>query len=71
MLDTILKCPDCLFYLPIGFTVANGDMVMDDAQPFTEPCKAAHKLGAVICVDVVHGLPQRATRSSYRNLVAL
>ena len=37
--DTILEHPDCLFYLPVGLTVANGDVVMDDAQAFTEqPC---------------------------------
>ena len=44
MLDTILKHPNCLFYLPIGFTIANGDVVIDDAQPFTDLCKAATNL---------------------------
>ena len=52
-LDTILKCHDCPFYLPIGFTVANGDVVMGNAQPFTELCKATCKLSTVICLDVV------------------
>ena len=55
--DTILKCPDYLFYLPIGLTVANGDVVIDDAQPFTEPCKAACKLSAIIGLDVVQLAP--------------
>ena len=41
-LDTILKHPDHLFYLTIGLAVANGDVVMNGVQPFTEPCKAAH-----------------------------
>ena len=52
MSDTILKHPDCPFYLPISFTIANGDVVVDNAQPFIEPCKAARKLGAVVCPDV-------------------
>ena len=43
-LDTILEHPDHLFYLPVGLTVANSDVVMDNAQPFAESCKAAHKL---------------------------
>ena len=52
MPDTILEPPDHPFYLPIGLTVANGDVVMDNAQPFTEPCKAACKLGAIVGLDV-------------------
>ena len=51
-LDTILKCHDHPFYLPIGFTVANGDVVMNDAQPFTEPHKAACKLGAIVSPNI-------------------
>ena len=51
--DTILKYPDHLFYLPIGLAVANGDVIMDDAQPFAELCKTAHKLGAVVSQDIV------------------
>ena len=51
-LDTILKSPDCPFYLPVGFTIANGDVVMDDTQPFTETYKAAHKLATIYCPDV-------------------
>ena len=51
VLDTILKCLDRLFYVPIGFTVANSDVLVD-AQHFAEPYKAAHKLGAVICPDI-------------------
>ena len=53
MLDTILEHPDHPFYLFIGLTVANGDVVMDDAQPFTELCKAAQKLGAIVGPDIV------------------
>ena len=52
-LDTILKHPDCLFYLPVGFTIANGDVVVDNTQPSTELCKAAHKLGIIIHPDIV------------------
>ena len=40
MLDTILKHPDHPFYLPIGFTIAKGDVVVDNTQPFTELCEA-------------------------------
>ena len=50
--DTILEHPNCPFYLPVGLTVANGDVVMDIAQPFTELCKAAHKLGAIVGPDI-------------------
>ena len=44
---------ECLFYLPVGFTIANGDMVVDNTQPSTELCKAAHKLGIIIHPDIV------------------
>ena len=53
VLDTILKHPDCPFYLPFGLTIANSNVVMDNTQPFVEPCKAAHKLGAIVGLDVV------------------
>ena len=53
VLDTNLECPDHPFYLPLGFTIANGDVVVDDAQPFTELCEAAHKLSANVYLDVV------------------
>ena len=53
MPDTIPEYPDHLFYLPVGLTVANGDVVMDDAQPFTKPCKAAHKLSTIVGPDIV------------------
>ena len=53
MLDTILEHPDCPFYLPIGLTVANSDVVMDDAQPFAQLCKAAQKLSAIVSPDIV------------------
>ena len=52
MLDTILEHPDCLFYLLIGLTITNGDAVMDNAQPFTEPCKVARKLGTIVSLDI-------------------
>ena len=52
MPDTILEHPDCPFYLPIGLTVANGDMVMDDAQPFAQLCKPARKLSAIVSLDI-------------------
>ena len=32
--DTILERPDCPFNLPIGLTIANGDVVMDDTKTF-------------------------------------
>ena len=53
MLDTILKHPDHLFYLPIGFTIANGDVVVDDIQSFTEPCEATRKPSTIVCPDIV------------------
>ena len=49
----ILERPDHPFYLPIGLTIANGDVVMDNARPFSEPCKAASKLSAIVGPDVV------------------
>ena len=52
-LDKVLKHFNHLFYLPIGFTIANGDVVVNDAQPFTELCKAARKLSAIVCPDIV------------------
>ena len=36
MPDAIVKYPDCPLYLPVGFAVANGDVVVDDAQPLAE-----------------------------------
>ena len=53
MPDTILKHPDCPFNLPVGFTVTNGDVVVDNAQLFTELCKAARKLGNIFYLDIV------------------
>ena len=53
-LNTILGCPDCQFYLPTGPTVANGDMVMDNAQPpQCTAMQAACKLSAIVSLDVV------------------
>ena len=53
VLDTIPYHSDHPFYLPLSFTVTNDDVVVDDDQPFTEPCKAACKLSTVVCPDVV------------------
>ena len=33
-LDAILKYTDHAFYLPIGFAIAYGNVVVDNAQPF-------------------------------------
>ena len=55
--DTILKHPGHPFYLPTGFTIANGDVVVDDAQPFTELCKAAHKFGGIVYPDIAWFAP--------------
>ena len=52
MPDTILEHPDCPFYLPISLTVASSDVVMDNAQPFTELSKSACKLSAIIGPDI-------------------
>ena len=56
MLDAV-QYPDNLFYLPINPAIANGDMVMYDPQPLSEPCKADHKLSAVVCLDVAQLVP--------------
>ena len=56
-LDTILEHPDHLFYLPVGLTVANGDVVMDDTKTFAQPCKAARKLSAIVSLDVARFAP--------------
>ena len=50
--DTLLERLDHLFYLPIGLTVASSDVVMDDAQPFAELCKAARKLSTIVSLDI-------------------
>ena len=55
--DTILRHPDRPFDLPIGLTVANGDVVMDDTKTFAQLCKAAHKLSAIFGLDVVQLAP--------------
>ena len=52
MLDIILDCPDHPFYLPVGLTVANGDVMMDDTKPLAQPCKAACKLSAIVGWDI-------------------
>ena len=51
-LDTILECLDHPFYLSIGLTIANSDVVMNNAQPFTESCKPVRKLSAIVGLDV-------------------
>ena len=61
ILDTILEHPDRLFYLPIGFTIANGDVVMDNTQPFAEPYEAAHKSSTIVYLDIV-GLAPSANK---------
>ena len=55
--DTILGCPDRLFYLPVGLTVANGNVVMDNTKPFAQPCKAARKLSAIVGPDIAQLAP--------------
>ena len=55
--DTILDHPDHLFYLPIGLTVANGDVLMYNSQPFTEPYKAACKVSTIVGPDVTRLAP--------------
>ena len=55
--DTILEHPDRPFDLPIGLTVANGDVVMDNTKTFAQPCKAAHKLSAIVGPDVAQFAP--------------
>ena len=51
--DTILEHPDRPFDLPIGLTIANGDVVMDNTKTFAQPCKAARKLSAIVGPDIV------------------
>ena len=57
MPETILECPDRPFYLPTGFTVANGDVVMDSTKPFAQLCKAARKLCAIVGPDIARLAP--------------
>ena len=49
--DEILKYSNCPLYLPISLTIANSNVAVDEVQPFVEPCKAAQKLSADICVN--------------------
>ena len=55
--DTILEHPDCQFYLPIGLTVANSDVVMDNTKPFAQLCKASCKLSTIVGPDVAQLAP--------------
>ena len=57
MPDTILEHPDRQFDLPIGLTVANGDVVMDNTKTFAQLCKAACKLSTIVSLDVVQFAP--------------
>ena len=57
ILDTILKHPDHPFDLPVGLTVTNGDVVMDDTKTFSQLCKAARKLSTIVSLDVVQFAP--------------
>ena len=55
--DTILEHPDHPFDLPVGLTVTNGDVVVDDTKTFAQLCKASRKLSAIISPDVVWFAP--------------
>ena len=55
--DTILQCPDRPFDLPVGLTITNNDVVMDNTKTFAQPCKAAHKLSAIVGPDVARFTP--------------
>ena len=55
--DTVLQRPDHPFDLPVGLTVTNGDVVMDDTKTFAQACKAARKLSAIVGADVVRFTP--------------
>ena len=57
MPDTILECPDHPFDLPVGLTVANSDVVMYNTKTFAQSCKAAHKLSAIVGLDVARFAP--------------
>ena len=56
-LDTILEHPDHPFHLPIGLTVANSDVVMDNAQPYAQLCKAAYKCSTIVGLDIAQLAP--------------
>ena len=55
--DTILQRPDRPLDLPVGLTVANSDVVMDDTKTFAQPCKSARKLCAIVSPDVARFAP--------------
>ena len=57
MLNTILKHPDRPFNLPVGLTVANSDVVIDNTKTFAQPCKAARKLSAIVGLDIARFAP--------------
>ena len=56
-LDAILKHPVYPLDMPVGFAIANGDVVVDNAQPRAELCEAAYKLGSVVYLDIVWFAP--------------
>ena len=43
--------------LPVGLTITNGDVVMDDTKTFAQLCKAARKLSAIVGPDVARFAP--------------
>ena len=55
--DTILKRPDHPFDLPVGLTITNSDVVMDNTKTFAQPCKASRKLSAIVGLDIVQFAP--------------
>ena len=57
VMDAILNHPDCLLYLPVGFAAANGDVVVDNAKPLAEPCKAVCKFSTIVCLDIAYLTP--------------
>ena len=50
MLDAVLECPDCPLYLPIGFALSNGNVVVDN--PFAELHKAICKFSMVVYPNI-------------------
>ena len=44
---------DCPLHLPIGLSASNGDVVVNNSKPLTDPFEASHKLGTIGCPDIV------------------
>ena len=55
--DTVLQRPDRPFDLPVGLTITNGDVVMDNTKTFAQPCKAARKFSAIVGPDIAQFAP--------------